>query len=255
MNTLSEKTERLDLLHEGGEQRQVVAVLRLDELRASIDLLRESLCTPGVRQCRGVLGCPEENARREADLAAALKMMVIAQRPRDVEQRHTIEIEHGLRLRVIARLHAVAREAQHVAHPHRGAAQDVALNRDAVLVAAGDLHDGRVPDSREQRANREARHVAIRSAPIGRVDRIDVAVENPRALVDVVRIRRIGRRELGGDREPAGPQHALEAAGRGMTGKDGQRIAGNRLVFESHGVALLRGASPLFAGGSAGSGC
>ena len=221
MKTLPDQAERLHLLHEAAQQRQVVAVLRLDELRARGDLLRQTLRAPGVRQRRGVLGSAEKYARREADLAPALKMVLVAQRARDVEQRHAVEIEHRLCLRMIARLHAVAGQAQHVADAHRGAAQNVALDRDAILVAAGDLHDRRVADAGEQRAHREARHVAVGAAAVGGVDRIDVAVEHPRALVHILRIGGIRRRQLGGDREAARAQHALEAAGGGMPGRIG----------------------------------
>jgi hypothetical protein len=38
--------------------------------------------------------------------------------------------------------HVVAGEAEHVAHAHRRRAQQVALDGDAVAVAAGDLEDG-----------------------------------------------------------------------------------------------------------------
>ena len=181
----------------------------------------------------GFSAAPKNTRGAKRDLAAALKMMVVAQRARDVEQRHAIEIEDRLRLRMIAGLHAVAGEAQHVAHAHRGAAQDVALDGDAVLVAAGDLHDGRIAHAREQRADREARHVAVGAAAVGGVDRIDVAVEHPRALVDILGIRRIRRRELGGDREAAGPQHALEAAraryGRAESAADSREPARPRI--------------------------
>jgi hypothetical protein len=95
------------------------------------------------------------------------------------------------------------------------------------------------------------RHVTVRPAPVGGVDRVDIAVEDPRALVDLFRIRRVRRRKLGGDREPAGSQHALESTGRGMTGKNRQRVAGNRLVFESHDAPILRGAASPFSGGAA----
>ena len=165
-------------------------------------------------------------------------MMLIAQGTRDVEQRHAVQIEHRLGLRMIPRLHAVARQAQHVADPHGGTAQNVALNRDAVLVAAGDLHDGRVADPGQQGADRQARHVAIRAAAVGGVDGIDVAVEHARPFVHILRVRRIRRRELGGDGEAAGAQHALEAPRRGMPGQDRQRIARNRFVLELHGAPL-----------------
>jgi len=64
-----------------------------------------------VRQSRGILGGAEKYPRRKRDLAAALKVMIVAKRARDIEQRDAIQIEHGLCLRVIARLHAVAGEA------------------------------------------------------------------------------------------------------------------------------------------------
>ena len=236
---LVEEAERLHLLHEAAQQRQVVAVLGLNELRARRDLLRQPLRPPCMRQARRIFRRAEEYARRETDLAAALKVVVVAQGAGDVEQRHAVQIEHRLRLRMIARLHPVAGQAQHVADAHGGAAQDVALNRDAVLVAAGDLHDGRVADARQQGAHRETRHVAVRAAAVGGIDRIDIAVENPRPLVHFLRVGGIRRRQLGGDREAARAQHALEAPRRGMPGQDGQRIARNRFVLELHGAPFV----------------
>ncbi len=165
--------------------------------------------------------------------------MFIAQGARDIEQRHAVQIEYRLGLRMIAGLHAVAGQAQHVAHAHRGAAENIALNGDAILVAAGDLHDGCVTDACQQRAHRDTRHMAIGAAAVGGIDGIDVAVEHPRALVHIVRIRGIRRRKLGGDCKAAGAQHALESSRRGMSGQDRQRIAGNRFVLESHGSGPL----------------
>ncbi len=162
--------------------------------------------------------------------------MRVAQRRADLEQRHAVEIEHGLGLRMVAVAHTVAGEAQHVADAHRGAAEDVALDRDAVAVAAGDLHHGRVADAGQERADGEARHVAIGAAAVGGVDRVDVAVEHAGAAVDVFGIGGIRRVELGRHGEGAGAQHALEAAGRRVARQDRQRIAGHRLVFEDHCV-------------------
>ena len=236
---LAEQPERFHLFDEGGEQRQVVAVLGLDELRARVDFLRQALRAPGVRQSGGIFSGAEKYARRESDLAPALKTMFIAQVARDLEQRHAVQIEHRLRLRMIAGLHAVAGETQHVANAHRGAAQDIALNRNAILIPAGDLHHGRIADVSQQRADGETRHVAVRAAAVGGVDRVHVAVEDPRALVHIRRVGRIRRGELGGDRETTCAQHAFEAARRGMPGQDRQRIAGDRFVLESHGAPLL----------------
>ena len=193
---LPEQPQVLDLPHEIPEQRHVVAVLRLDELRAGGDLLREPLRAPLGRLRERILGRTEQHARRAGDLAAAQEAVLVAQRARGLQQRERVEIEHRQRLRMIAGLHAVAGEAQQVAHAHRGAAEDVALDGDAVPVAAGDLHDRRIADARQQRAHGEARHVAVGAAAVGGVDGIDVAVEDARAPVDLFRIGRVGRREL-----------------------------------------------------------
>ena len=135
---------------------------------------------------------------------------------------------------MIPRLHAIPGKAQHVADTHGRAAENVALDRDAILVPAGDLHDRRITDPRQQCAHSQARHMAVRAAAVGGIDGIDITVEHPRTFVDFLRIRRIRRRKLGGDGKFAGAQHPFEAPRRGVSRQDGQRIAGNRLVFESH---------------------
>ena len=175
----------LDLCHERAQQRQVVDVLGLNELRAGRDFLGETLRTPGMWQGGGILGGTQEYARCEADLTAALEVMLVAQGARDVEQGDTVEVEYGLRLGMIAGLHAVAGQAQHIADAHRRAAQDVALDRNPVLVATRDLHDRRVADARQQRTDREARHMAVGAAAIGGIDRIDEPVEHARTPVDI----------------------------------------------------------------------
>ena len=234
MNARSSKPSSSDSRHERLEPRHVVAVLRLDELRARGDLLREPVRPPVERRRERILGRAEEHARRERDLAAALEAVLVAQRPADVEQRDAVEIEHGLGLRMIAVGDTVAGEAQHVAHAHRRAAEDVALDRDPVAVAARDLHHGRIADARQQRAHGEARHVAVGAAAVRRVDRVDVAVEHASAAIDVFRIRGIRGVELGRYRERSGAQQALEAARRRVSRQDGQRIARHGLVFELH---------------------
>ncbi len=127
--------------------------------------------------------------------------MLVAQRARGLKQRHGVQVEHRQRLRVVTRLHAVPGEAQDVAHPHRRPAQDVALDGDAVLVAAGDLHHRGVTDAREQGAHGKAGHVAVGAAAIGGVDGIDVAIEDARAAIDVLGVGGVRRCQFAGDRE------------------------------------------------------
>ena len=56
------------------------------------------------------------------------------------QQRQRVEVEHRLGFRMVARLHAVAGQAQDVGDAERRGAEHVALDRDPVVVAAGDLH-------------------------------------------------------------------------------------------------------------------
>ena len=111
---------------------------------------------------------------------------------------------------MVACLHAIARQAQHIADAHRGGTEDVALDTDAVPVTTRDLHDRRVARAGQERTHAHARHVTVGAAAVGRVDRIHIAVEDACAGVDLVRISGIGRCELGRHREAARAQHALE---------------------------------------------
>ena len=77
--------------------------------------------------------------------------------------------------------------------------------------------------------------MAVGTAPVRGVDRIDVAVKDAGAVVDLLRIGGIGRSQLGGDGELSGAQHALKAAGRCVAGQDRERITRDRFVVELHG--------------------
>src|SRR6185312_1273789 len=115
---------------------------------------------------------------------------------------------------------AVAGQAQDIANAHRGPAQDVTLDGDTILVAAGDLHDRRRADPGEQGTNSHTRHVAVGSAAIRRIDGIDITMEDPGAAIDILRIGGVGWSELARARELTRAQHALETSRRGVTWKD-----------------------------------
>jgi len=116
----------------------------------------------------GVFGRAQEHARRERQLATALKPLLVAQHPRDLQQRQAVQVEHGLGLRMIAGLHAVAAQAQDVATPIAAPPRMSPWIAIRFLSAAGDLHHGGVTGPRQQRAHGQARHVAIGSAAVGR---------------------------------------------------------------------------------------
>ena len=89
---------------------------------------------------------------------------------------------------------------------HRGRAEHVALDRDSVAIATGDLHDRRVTSVGEQRADCDAGHMAVRARSICRVDRIADLRKNECGVEDVVRVGAIRRVEFRGYREQARAQ-------------------------------------------------
>ncbi len=143
---------------------------------------------------------------------------------------------------MIAALHAVAGEAEDVANAERRGAEHVALDGDAVIVAAGNLHHRRIADPGQDRADRDARHVAMRAGAVGGVDAVDPALEIARPLLDVLDIGRIGWTELGRDRELAAPKHPLEPTTRRMSGKVDER--GGRIGADVVGMGKRGGHHP-----------
>ncbi len=88
---------------------------------------------------------------------------------------------------------AVAGEAEDVGDTHGGGTENVALDGDAVLVAAGDLHDRRIAHAGQKRADADGGHVAVGAGGVDRVDAVDPAVKDLGALVDIFRIGAVGR--------------------------------------------------------------
>jgi hypothetical protein len=88
---------------------------------------------------RKSIGRAEKQARRRRQPAARQKAALVAHHADDGEKRDRVEVEDGLGLGVVAALHAVAGEAEHVADAERRGAEHRALDGDAVRVAAGDL--------------------------------------------------------------------------------------------------------------------
>ena len=141
------------LVHERAQHGDVIAILGLDELGAGRDLLADM--DGAVRNWRheGVGGAAEEHARRHSDLAAGEELRLVAHAADAAQERGGIEIEHRLCFRLVTGLHTVAREAKDVLHTHGGSTQHIALDGDAVPVAAGDLHDDRIAGAGEEGAD------------------------------------------------------------------------------------------------------
>ncbi len=134
-----------------------------------------------------------------------------------------VEIEHRLGFGMVAALHAVAGQAEHVADLERRRAEHGALDGDPIIVATGDLQHRRVAHAGQDRADGDARHVAMRARAVSGVDPVDPALEGLGGLAHVVGVGRVGRAQFGGDGEFAAPEHALEPAPRRMVGQVDER--------------------------------
>ena len=84
---------------------------------------------------------PRKNAGRAGHRGAVGQPPLVADHPRGLGERARIEIEHRLGLRLVAGVRVVAAQQQEIADAHRGGAHEIALERDAVAVAAGELKD------------------------------------------------------------------------------------------------------------------
>ncbi len=192
----------------------VEAILRLEEVCARLNLLGHALRSPVEGRHKRVDGCAQEEAWLGRDLAPAEKDALVADDARRAQELDGVEVEDALGLRLVAGADVVAREAEHVVHAQRGCAQDVALDGDAVAVAAADLQDGFIAGAGQQRAAAQTAHVAVGAGTVGGVDGVAYLREHQRVAVDVFGVGAVGRVELGGDGEAAGAQDTFEAACR-----------------------------------------
>ncbi len=122
------------------EMRRLVADLQLQETRARQRLLVRPLRAIGERRRPGVLDSADEQVRRGLDLAAG---QVLAPRDRGCgdDGLRSVQVEHPTGLALVAGRDVVAGEAGDVLHAVQRGTDDVGLDREAVLVAADDLHD------------------------------------------------------------------------------------------------------------------
>ena len=139
------------------------------------------------------------------------------------------DIEHRLGVGLVAGLRVVAGEQEQVANAECGGAHHLALQRDAVFVAAGDLQDRLDARANEQARRGQRAHMRARPGAVGDIDRIGEALD-PRGL-----LQKFGgvaghrRRQFGGHDETALTQAVLQGAGE----------AGAVLVHRGHSAYML----------------
>ena len=92
----------------------------------------------------------------------------------------------------------------------QGGADDVGLERDAVPVAAHELHDRLHPQLLECDRDRERGRMRVCGGVVGRVDGVDEVLVGLEALVHRVETAAVDGQQLGGDDELAPPDPLLE---------------------------------------------
>ena len=113
---------------------------------------------------------------------------------------------------MIAELLVVAGQTEEVLQPQGGSRQHVGLHRDPVAVAAGHLDDRLHALSLGQQARADGRHAHNGGLAVGDVDRIHLALEQPRLGADHLRVTVLRRPQLARDGELAAAEHPLQIA-------------------------------------------
>ena len=153
---------------------------------------------------------PRKKSARAGDLAAGRQFAGVAQPPRGLQQLARIEIEHRLGVGLIAGARIVAAQHQQIAHAGRRRAQQIALQRDAVAVAAGELKDRLDALLDQHRRRRHRAKMRPRAGAVGDVDGIGEAFQRQRLGEQFVAVGGDRRRHFRGDDEALGAQLVLQ---------------------------------------------
>jgi hypothetical protein len=127
-----------------------------------------------------------------------------------VHQRTTVQVVHRLGFRLVARRRVVAGEHQHIVDAERRGAEQVALQREPVAVAAGHLEDRLDAALHEEVRRREAGQVNLGARAVGDVDRGDQPFQRHGAAQEFRGVGGHRRRDLRGDDELAAAQPRLQ---------------------------------------------
>ena len=149
------------LLHEVLHAWHVEAVLGLDELCAGGNFFGQPLCTPVEGGGKRIFRSPEKEGRGDGQFASAQVDALVAHDACGLQQLDAVEVKDPFGLRLVAGGDVVAGDTEHVADPHRGGPEQIALDGDAVAVATGDLEDRFVAGTGQQRTDGDAGHMAV----------------------------------------------------------------------------------------------
>ena len=166
-------------------------------------------CQPGGGSI-GLSAPPRKKLGAAGDLAAGRQFAAVAQAPRGLEQRARVEIEHRLGVGLIAGARVVAAQHQQIAHAAGSRAQQIALQGDAVAVAAGELQHRLDAVLDQQRGRRHRAEMRARAGAVGDVDRVGEALERGRLGEKSAALGADRRRDFRGDHKAPGRQLLLQ---------------------------------------------
>ena len=205
------QAEVTDLRHPPGERADVEDELGLHELRAGGDLLAEPFGPELGRRGGGVLHRAEEAVGGRLQRPAGQHGALVPHVPQRPQQLHAVQVEDRLGLRVVAELGVVAGHHQDVADAEGRRAEQVGLQRDAVAVPAGHLHDRLEPGVQRGEAAGPAGQPDVGALVVGDVDRVDPVPQQRGGGGDRVRAGPARRADLRRYREAARGQAVAQA--------------------------------------------
>ena len=186
-----------------------VADLQLEEARARAGLHQRALDAVLDRRGGGVLHRADEQPRRGLERPSG-EVAALGQHARQGDELGAVEVEDAPGLGLVARRHVVAGEGDEVLDAvHRGA-DDVGLQREAIAVAADELHDRLDAALLQGDGHRERRGVGVGGRVVGRVDRVEPVLHGRELAAHLGQAAAVDRRHLGRDHPLPGAQLVLK---------------------------------------------
>jgi hypothetical protein len=116
-----------------------------------------------------VVGAAKKEIKVATDLPARGKLTLVPQTPRGIEERARIEIKDRLGIGLIPGAWIVAAQHQQIAHAGRCGAQQIALQRNAIAIAAGQLKEWALSLLDKSCGRRDRAKMRSRTGGIGHV--------------------------------------------------------------------------------------
>ena len=140
-----------------------------------------------------------------------------------------IEIEHGLGVGLVAGAGIVAAQRQQIVHAGGGGAEQIALQGDAVAVAAGELQHRLDAGLDQHRRRRQRAQMRPRAGAVGDVDRVGQTFQRQRLGEKLLARGGHRRRDFRGDHKALGRKLFLQGHCHTPTSQNPVDLASGRM--------------------------